>query len=141
VIISAMAPNLASDRICRAAETRGDRARFPDGAKFIGSSGASLILGDNIFYGKLDFYAKALAIERGACIFGYQVRDPQRYAWSESTAEGKAISLEENRSGRKVISPYQGFMLLRRARSRFLPNPAPLGPRPNSRSRFEFALP
>jgi glucose-1-phosphate thymidylyltransferase len=68
---------------------------FLIGAKFIGSSGASLILGDNIFYGKLDFYREALAIERGACIFGYQVRDPQRYGVVEFDAEGKAISLEE----------------------------------------------
>src|SRR5713226_10314758 len=52
---------------------------FQIGAKFIGSSGASLILGDNIFYGKLDFYREALAIKQGACIFAYQVRDPQRY--------------------------------------------------------------
>src|ERR1700692_2524139 len=36
------------------------------GAKFIGDAGASLILGDNIFYGKLDFYREALAIEKGA---------------------------------------------------------------------------
>jgi glucose-1-phosphate thymidylyltransferase len=68
---------------------------FLIGAKFIGNSGASLILGDNIFYGKLDFYRDALAIERGACIFGYQVRDPQRYGVVEFDAEGKAISLEE----------------------------------------------
>ena len=68
---------------------------FLIGAKFIGESGASLILGDNIFYGKLDFYRDALAIERGACIFGYQVRDPQRYGVVEFDADGKAISLEE----------------------------------------------
>jgi glucose-1-phosphate thymidylyltransferase len=68
---------------------------FLIGAKFIGDSGASLILGDNIFYGKLDFYRDALAIERGACIFGYQVRDPQRYGVVEFDAQGKAISLEE----------------------------------------------
>ncbi len=68
---------------------------FLIGAKFIRDSGASLILGDNIFYGKLDFYRDALAIERGACIFGYQVRDPQRYGVVEFDAEGKAISLEE----------------------------------------------
>jgi glucose-1-phosphate thymidylyltransferase len=68
---------------------------FLIGAKFIGDSGASLILGDNIFYGKLDFYRDALAIERGACIFGYQVRDPQRYGVVEFDANGKAISLEE----------------------------------------------
>jgi glucose-1-phosphate thymidylyltransferase len=68
---------------------------FLIGAKFIGDSGASLILGDNIFYGKLDFYRDALAIEHGACIFGYQVRDPQRYGVVEFDAQGKAISLEE----------------------------------------------
>src|ERR1041385_7499466 len=68
---------------------------FLIGAKFIGRAGASLILGDNIFYGKLDFYRDALAIESGACIFGYQVRDPQRYGVVEFDAAGKAISLEE----------------------------------------------
>jgi len=68
---------------------------FLIGAKFIEESGVSLILGDNIFYGKLDFYRDALAIEGGACIFGYQVRDPQRYGVVEFDADGKAISLEE----------------------------------------------
>ena len=68
---------------------------FLIGAKFLGQSGASLILGDNIFYGKLDFYREALAIEKGACIFGYQVRDPQRYGVVEFDAKGRAISLEE----------------------------------------------
>ena len=68
---------------------------FLIGAKFIGNAGASLILGDNIFYGKLDFYRDALAIERGACVFAYQVRDPERYGVVEFDADGKAISLEE----------------------------------------------
>ena len=68
---------------------------FLIGAKFIGNAGASLILGDNIFYGKLDFYREALALQRGACIFAYQVRDPQRYGVVEFGADGKAISLEE----------------------------------------------
>jgi glucose-1-phosphate thymidylyltransferase len=77
---------------------------FLIGAKFVGNSGASLILGDNIFYGKLDFYRDALAIERGACIFGYQVRDPERYGVVEFNAEGKAISLEEK--PRQPKSPF-----------------------------------
>src|SRR5438270_12574990 len=77
---------------------------FQIGAKFIGDSGASLILGDNIFYGKLDFYREALAIERGACIFGYQVRDPERYGVVEFDADGKAISLEEK--PRQPKSPF-----------------------------------
>jgi len=68
---------------------------FLIGAEFLGNSGASLILGDNIFYGKLDFYREALAIERGACVFGYQVRDPERYGVVEFDPDGRAISLEE----------------------------------------------
>jgi len=65
------------------------------GADFLGSSGASLILGDNIFYGNLNFYREALAIETGACIFGYQVRDPERYGVVEFGPDGRALSLEE----------------------------------------------
>ena len=68
---------------------------FLIGADFIGDSGASLILGDNIFYGKLDFYREALALARGACIFGYQVRDPERYGVVEFDEKGRVISLEE----------------------------------------------
>lgn len=68
---------------------------FLIGADFIDGSGASLILGDNIFYGKLDFYRSALAVEHGACIFGYQVRDPQRYGVVEFDSDGRVISLEE----------------------------------------------
>ena len=77
------------------AKPEGIAQAFLIGAKFIGDSGASLILGDNIFYGKLDFYRDALALERGACIFAYQVRDPERYGVVEFDADGKAISLEE----------------------------------------------
>lgn len=68
---------------------------FLIGDKFIAGSGVALILGDNIFYGKLDFFREALAVERGAYIFGYQVRDPERYGVVEFDAKGRAISLEE----------------------------------------------
>ena len=68
---------------------------FLIGADFLAGSGASLILGDNIFYGKLDFYREALSLEQGACIFGYQVRDPERYGVVEFGPDGRAISLEE----------------------------------------------
>jgi glucose-1-phosphate thymidylyltransferase len=68
---------------------------FLIGANFLGDSGASLILGDNIFYGKLDFYREALVIECGACIFGYQVRDPERYGVVEFGPDRRALSLEE----------------------------------------------
>ncbi|MEY2493705.1 MAG: glucose-phosphate thymidylyltransferase [Verrucomicrobiota bacterium] len=84
-------------RITYAAQPKpeGIAQAFLIGANFLDGSGASLILGDNIFYGKLDFYRDALAIEHGACIFGYQVRDPERYGVVEFGADGRAISLEE----------------------------------------------
>jgi glucose-1-phosphate thymidylyltransferase len=68
---------------------------FLIGADFIGGSPVTLILGDNIFYGKLDFFREALRLEKGACVFGYQVRDPERYGVVEFDAQGKAVSLEE----------------------------------------------
>ena len=68
---------------------------FLIGADFIGDDGVTLILGDNIFYGPLDFFRSALKIEQGACVFGYQVRDPERYGVVEFGPDGKAISLEE----------------------------------------------
>jgi glucose-1-phosphate thymidylyltransferase len=79
---------------------------FLIGADFLGDSGASLILGDNIFYGKLDFYREALAIERGACIFGYRVGDPERYGVVEFGPDGRALSLEE-----KPKSPKSRFAI------------------------------
>jgi glucose-1-phosphate thymidylyltransferase len=77
------------------AKPEGIAQAFLIGANFLGDSGASLILGDNIFYGKLDFYHEALSIDRGACIFGYRVRDPQRYGVVKFDSDGRAISLEE----------------------------------------------
>ncbi|PYI90195.1 MAG: glucose-1-phosphate thymidylyltransferase [Verrucomicrobia bacterium] len=59
---------------------------FLIGAKFVEDRGVSLILGDNIFYGKLDFFREALALKRGACVFGYQVRDPV-YVYDERVVE------------------------------------------------------
>jgi glucose-1-phosphate thymidylyltransferase len=79
-------------------EPKGIAQAFLIGANFIGADGATLILGDNIFYGKLDFFRDALALERGACIFGYQVRDPERYGVVEFGPDGRAISLEEKPS-------------------------------------------
>jgi glucose-1-phosphate thymidylyltransferase len=69
---------------------------FIIGEKFIGSDSVSLILGDNIFYGKLDFFYRAVKqIKKGAVIFAYQVTDPERYGIVEFDKNGKAISIEE----------------------------------------------
>lgn len=77
------------------AKPNGIAEAFLIGEKFIGNSGACLILGDNIFYGKLDFFRSALALKEGACVFAYQVRDPERYGVIEFGPDGRAISLEE----------------------------------------------
>ena len=77
---------------------------FLIGEKFIGDSPVCLILGDNIFYGKLDFFREALRLEKGACVFGYQVRDPERYGVVEFDATGKVLSLEEKPA--KPKSPF-----------------------------------
>jgi glucose-1-phosphate thymidylyltransferase len=65
------------------------------GEQFIGSDGVSLILGDNIFYGQLDFFYNALQRTEGATIFGYRVNDPDRYGVVEFDKSGKAVSIEE----------------------------------------------
>ena len=68
---------------------------FIIGEKFIGNDSVTLILGDNIFYGRLDFFYDALQTGEGATIFGYRVTDPERYGIVEFDHEGKAISIEE----------------------------------------------
>jgi glucose-1-phosphate thymidylyltransferase len=65
------------------------------GEKFIDGSSVCLILGDNIFYGSLDFFYNAIEQTGGATIFGYQVNDPERYGIVEFDGNGKAISIEE----------------------------------------------
>ena len=62
---------------------------------FIGKDEVTLILGDNIFFGG-DAFPRAYAeFKGGAIIFGYYVRDPERYGVVEFDAQGQAISIEE----------------------------------------------
>ncbi len=68
---------------------------FIIGEKFIANDGVTLILGDNIFYGNLDFIYRAIQKNDGATIFGYRVNDPERYGIVEFDENGKAISIEE----------------------------------------------
>jgi len=68
---------------------------FIIGEEFIEDDPVCLILGDNIFYGNIDFFYKALASKTGATIFGYQVNDPERYGIIEFADDGKAISIQE----------------------------------------------
>lgn len=76
---------------------RGLADAFIVGRDFVGGDSVALILGDNIFYGHglTDLLRRAAARPRGATIFGYIVRDPERYGIVEIDTSGKAISIEE----------------------------------------------
>ena len=70
---------------------------FIIGEDFIGQSNVCLVLGDNIFYGQgfTSMLKQALARKHGATVFGYQVKDPERFGVVEFDQNKCAISLEE----------------------------------------------
>jgi glucose-1-phosphate thymidylyltransferase len=70
---------------------------FLIGRSFVGRDRVALGLGDNVFYGAhlSDYLQAAASREQGATVFGYQVRDPERYGVVEFDKDGRAISLEE----------------------------------------------
>ncbi|QKJ23786.1 glucose-1-phosphate thymidylyltransferase RfbA [Poseidonibacter lekithochrous] len=76
------------------------------GEDFIGDDSVCLILGDNIFYGQgfSPMLQKAASIKDGAVVFGYQVKDPERFGVVEFDKNKKAISIEE-----KPVSPKSNF--------------------------------
>jgi len=70
---------------------------FLIGKEFIGTDHVALVLGDNIFYGAnlSQLVKKAVKREKGATVFGYYVRDPERFGVVEFDKEGRAVSIEE----------------------------------------------
>ena len=78
-------------------EPEGLAQAFVIGAPFIGRSPVALILGDNIFYGDslTAMLQQAASLEAGATIFGYYVKDPQRYGVAEIGQDGHVLSIEE----------------------------------------------
>lgn len=69
---------------------------FTIGADFIADDSVSLVLGDNIFYGKLNFLYEAYDnFISGGTVFAYRVTDPERYGIVEFNTEGKVLSIEE----------------------------------------------
>ena len=68
---------------------------FLIGESFIGGACVTLILGDNLFYGDMNFLRRALDRETGGTVFGYPVQDPQRYGVVEFSSDGKVIGIEE----------------------------------------------
>ena len=67
------------------------------GEEFVGGQPSCLVLGDNIFYGHglTDLLRRANARDTGATVFGYWVRDPERYGVAEFDAQGRVVGLEE----------------------------------------------
>ncbi len=76
-------------------EPKGIAQAFLVGEDFIGGDNVCLILGDNIFYGKMGLDRIVANFNGGAWVFGYPVHDPERYGVVEFDARGKAISIEE----------------------------------------------
>jgi glucose-1-phosphate thymidylyltransferase len=79
------------------AEPRGLADAFIIGADFIGKERVALVLGDNIFFGPglSQILKRAAARKNGATVFGYYVRDPERYGVVEFDEAGKALSIQE----------------------------------------------
>ena len=71
---------------------------FIIGADFVDGEPVTLILGDNIFYGRIGLEEVVEGFSRGAVVFGYPVRDPERYGVVEFDGEGRVVSLEEKPS-------------------------------------------
>ncbi|HVO09862.1 MAG TPA: glucose-1-phosphate thymidylyltransferase RfbA [Vicinamibacteria bacterium] len=95
-------------RLAYAAQPRpeGLAQAFLIGRGFVGEDGAALALGDNIFYGNelARLLQQAARRNRGATVFAYRVRDPQRYGVVEFDDGGRAVGLEEKPS--RPRSPY-----------------------------------
>ncbi|HEX2741277.1 MAG TPA: sugar phosphate nucleotidyltransferase, partial [Rubrobacter sp.] len=70
---------------------------FIIGREFVGSESVSLVLGDNIFFGHgfSELLERSAEREGGATVFGYYVRDPERYGVVEFDTDGTVLSIEE----------------------------------------------
>ncbi|MDA9588453.1 glucose-1-phosphate thymidylyltransferase RfbA [Flavobacteriaceae bacterium] len=96
-------------------EPKGLAEAFVLGEDFIGEDSVCLILGDNIFYGldfseQLETVVEKTKLGHKATIFGYTVKDPQRYGVIEFDGQGKALSIEEKpempKSNQAVVGLY-----------------------------------
>jgi glucose-1-phosphate thymidylyltransferase len=79
---------------------------FIIGEKFIGDENVCLVLGDNVFYGQsfTEKLLSAVARDKGATVFGYQVKDPERFGVVDFDSKMKALSIEE-----KPVEPKSNY--------------------------------
>jgi glucose-1-phosphate thymidylyltransferase len=79
---------------------------FIIGRRFVGDSSAALVLGDNIFFGHgmPECLQRAAKRTEGATIFGYYVKDPERYGVAEFSADGAVVGIEE-----KPVEPKSNY--------------------------------
>ncbi len=92
-------------------EPRGIAQAFLVGEEFIGDDPICLILGDNIFYGKMGLDSIVANFEKGARIFGYYVNDPERYGVVEFDESGRVVGLEEKPARPKTHFAVPGLYL------------------------------
>ena len=94
-------------------EPKGIAQAFIIGEEFIGNENVTLILGDNLFYGHgyLDYIKSKLTDLTGAIVFGYWVKDPERYGVVEFDPSGKVISIEEKPSEPKTNYAVPGLYI------------------------------
>ncbi|MCK5741311.1 MAG: glucose-1-phosphate thymidylyltransferase RfbA [Chlorobi bacterium] len=85
---------------------KGIAEAFIYGEEFIGNDQVCLILGDNLFYGRLDFLRHAISNNVGATVFGYAVKNPQEYGVVEFGGNNKVLSIEE-----KPVQPKSKFAI------------------------------
>jgi len=76
-------------------EPKGIAEAFVYGEEFIGEDQVLLILGDNLFYGKLDFLRNAIKNNIGGTVFGYRVNNPTDYGVVEFNEKNEVVSIEE----------------------------------------------
>ncbi len=87
-------------------EPKGIAQAFLVGEAFIAGDPVCLILGDNIFYGKMELDRIMASFQGGAQIFGYYVQDPERYGVVEFDPQGMVLSIEE-----KPASPKSNYAI------------------------------
>lgn len=95
----------------RQSEPRGIAEAFVIGEEFIGGDSVCLILGDNLFYGSLDFLRRGIAQNRGGTIFAYEINNPARYGVVEFDSNMNILSIEEKPENPKSNFAVPGLYL------------------------------